>query len=136
MTLALDTDVFVELLNGKNPLVRQRYDAALFAGQPIVISAVVMHEFIFGALISGRPEHHVALAREFAKEHEVVDWTHSDALAAARVRARLEQIGKRIGSYDALLAGQAVSRGWTVVTGNRREFGRVSELEIENWVRP
>ena len=135
MTLALDTDVFVELLNGKNARARQHYDAAMLAGRPIVISAVVIHEFIFGALISARPEHHVALARDFAVEHEVVDWTHSDALAAARVRARLEQMGKRIGSYDSLLAGQALCRGWTVVTGNRREFGRVPDLEIENWVR-
>lgn len=135
MTLALDTDVFVELMNGKNPKVRLHYNEALMAGRPVVISAVVMQEFVFGALISARPDHHVALARNFAAEHEVVDWTHADALSTARVRADLERRGLRIGSYDALLAGQALCRSWTVVTGNRREFGRVADLDLVNWVR-
>jgi tRNA(fMet)-specific endonuclease VapC len=136
VTLSLDTDILVELVNGKNPVVRERYDAAMLSGQPIAISAIVMHELMFGALISARPEHHVALVRSFAVEHEVVDWTHADVLAAARMRADLELIGQRIGSYDALLAGHALNRGWTLVTGNTREFGRVRDLDLENWSRP
>ncbi len=135
MTLALDSDVFIELINGRNSVVRHHYDLALLSGRPIVISAVVMQELAFGALISARPSHQLSLVRSFAAEHEVVDWTHADALATARVRADLERTGKRIGSYDGLLAGHALNRGWTVVTGNTREFGRVRDLEIEDWTR-
>ncbi len=136
MTLALDTDVFIELINGKNPIVRRHYDRTLLAGRPIAISAIVMHELTFGALISQRQDHHMSLVRSFVTEHEVVDWTHADALAAARIRANLERRGLRIGSYDALLAGQAINRDWTVVTGNRREFGRVRDLDLEDWTKP
>ncbi len=86
--------------------------------------------------MSSRPDHQLALARRFAAKHEVVDWAYDDAVAAARVRADLERAGKRIGSFDTLLAGQALLRGWTVVTANTREFGRVRDLELEDWTRP
>ncbi len=133
MTLALDSDVFIELINGRNAVLRRRYDLALLSGRPIAISAVVIQELALGALISARPDHQMSLVRSFAAEHEVVDWTHADAEATARVRAELERTGNRIGSYDGLLAGQALNRGWTVVTGNQRDFGRVRDLELEDW---
>ena len=38
-----------------------------------------------------------------------------------------------IGAYDALLAGQAVRRGFTLVTANVREFERVDDLMWEDW---
>ncbi len=136
MTIALDSDVLIELINGKSEIVRGHYDEALETGRPIVISVVVMHELFFGALISKRPDHQAKLLRTFAMEHEVVDWTHADALSTAHVRADLERAGLRIGSYDALLAGQAINRSWIVATGNRREYGRVRDLELENWTRP
>ena len=136
MTIALDSDVLIEMINGKNETVRRHYDEALVTGRPIVISVVVMHEVFFGALISKRPDHQASLIRSFAMEHEVVDWTHADALSTARIRADLERAGLRIGSYDALLAGQAINRSWIVATGNRREYGRVCDLELENWTQP
>jgi tRNA(fMet)-specific endonuclease VapC len=135
VTLSLDTNVLIELINGKNRALREHYDAALMSGRPITISVLVMHELIYGALISERPDHHMALAQSFAVEHEVVDWAHADALAAARVRAGLKLAGQRIGSFDTLLAGQALNRGWTLITANTREFGRVRDLEIEDWSR-
>jgi tRNA(fMet)-specific endonuclease VapC len=136
VTVAIDSDVFIELINGKNQIVRRHYDEALVTGRPVVISVVVMHEVFFGALISKRPDHQAQLIRSFAMVHEVVDWTHADALSTARVRTDLKRAGLRIGSYDALLAGQAINRNWIVATGNRREYGRVRDLELENWTRP
>ena len=135
MTLVLDTNTLIDLANAKHPIVRKNYDAALISGRPIVISAVVMHELVFGALLSSRPDHQMALARRFASEHQVVDWTYDDAVSAARVRADLERKGQRIGSFDVLLAGQALAHSWTVVTANTREFGRVRDLDLEDWSR-
>ena len=56
-----------------------------------------------------------------------------DARAAAEIRAALRQLGTPIGPYDVLIAGQAMARGLTVVTANRREFGRVEGLKMEDW---
>jgi len=49
------------------------------------------------------------------------------------VRAQLERVGRPIGAYDLLIAGQALQRGYTLVTANAREFARVKGLRWENW---
>lgn len=55
------------------------------------------------------------------------------AETAARVRSELERQGQPIGPYDLLIAGQALARGLTLVTNNRKEFQRVSGLSVESW---
>ncbi len=63
----------------------------------------------------------------------ILPYTAEDARASASVRAALEKKGKPIGAYDVLIAGAALARGFTLVTANRREFERVSGLQVENW---
>lgn len=51
------------------------------------------------------------------------------------IRAALEAAGRPIGGNDLLIAAHALSLGLTVVTDNEREFGRIEELPVENWLR-
>ena len=50
------------------------------------------------------------------------------------IRASLEARGRPIGAMDMLLAAQARSRDLVLVTNNEKEFRRVEQLEIENWI--
>ncbi len=136
VTICLDTNVLVDVLNGKNLAVRRRYQAELDLGQSVVISSLAAHELLFGAMIGPRPDFHTEQARRLLANHEVVDLTGDDAYAAARLRVRLRSQGKGIGSFDTLIAGQALRRGWTFVTANVREFHRVEDLVVEDWSRP
>ena len=51
------------------------------------------------------------------------------------LRTRLEQAGRPIGRNDLLIAAHAIATGHTLVTENVREFGRITELSVENWLR-
>lgn len=51
-----------------------------------------------------------------------------------QIRARLEILGTPIGPNDLLIAAHARASGLTVVTDNEREFRRVPDLHVENWV--
>ena len=51
------------------------------------------------------------------------------------IRAQLERAGKPIGANDLLIAAQALTLGYTVVTDNEKEFSRVNRLQVENWLR-
>ena len=51
------------------------------------------------------------------------------------IRTRLEQIGRPIGGIDLLIAAQAIALGYTIVTDNENEFGRVDGLLHENWLK-
>jgi tRNA(fMet)-specific endonuclease VapC len=50
------------------------------------------------------------------------------------VRADLAKRGRPIGPLDTMIAAHALSLGATLVNDNLREFGRVRDLAIENWV--
>ena len=51
------------------------------------------------------------------------------------IRAQLELAGTPIGGNDLLIAAQALTLGFTVVTDNEKEFSRVKHLDVENWLR-
>jgi tRNA(fMet)-specific endonuclease VapC len=69
----------------------------------------------------------------FAGPLEWTQFDEDDAREAGSVRAELESVGRPIGAYDVLLAGQARRRGATLVTSNANEFGRVRGLKWEDW---
>jgi len=50
------------------------------------------------------------------------------------LRARLEKKGQMIGGNDLLIAAQAISLGFTLVTANKREFAKLNDLRCENWL--
>ena len=41
-----------------------------------------------------------------------------------------------VGGNDLLIAAQALTLGYTIVTDNDREFSRINQLRLENWLRP
>jgi tRNA(fMet)-specific endonuclease VapC len=51
------------------------------------------------------------------------------------LRARLERTGQSIGGSDLIIAAQALALGHTMVTDNEREFSRIIDLRVENWLR-
>ncbi len=53
----------------------------------------------------------------------------------AEIRTLLERAGQTIGVNDLLIAAHALALGHSVVTDNEREFSRVQDLRVENWLR-
>ena len=135
MILSLDTNVMVDICNGRAG-VRECFDEAVRDGAEVVVSPVASHELLYGCLISPRPQHHLDRAQILLADLRPVDLTHEDGLSAARIRQDLRRLGRPIGAYDLLIAGQALNRGWTVVSANLREYTRVDNLLVVDWTRP
>jgi tRNA(fMet)-specific endonuclease VapC len=51
------------------------------------------------------------------------------------IRANLERTGQPIGANDLLIAAHALALDLTVATDNEREFSRIDNLRVENWLR-
>jgi tRNA(fMet)-specific endonuclease VapC len=132
VTLSLDTNVLVDLLRGRTPFVRHRFDLARRQEAPLRLSLIVWHELMYGARRSPRPEDAEKSIRLLIQGIPIEPFSEADMLAAADVRAQLRP---PMGPFDTLIAGQALSRGWTVVTANVREFSRVDGLDLEDWSR-
>jgi tRNA(fMet)-specific endonuclease VapC len=132
LILSLDANVLIDLAND-GAQVRQAHRRAVDAGDEIVVCAFAAHELIFGAAISGRPAEELTVAEQLLSTLSVEPYTLEDARATAELRRRLRAAGRPIGPVDTLIAGQALGRGWAVVTANRREFDRVEGLHVIDW---
>lgn len=99
----------------------------------MVTSLIVFHELQFGVAASHDPAGEALNVEEVLVGVTIEPLNENDALVAASVRAVLKRSGRPIGSYDALIAGQALARGWTLVTSNVGEFSRVEGLQVEDW---
>ncbi|HEY2546124.1 MAG TPA: type II toxin-antitoxin system VapC family toxin [Candidatus Acidoferrum sp.] len=134
MDYLLDTNACIALNKGEPASVRARFDKAIRSGAQVWVSAIVLHELWYDVAKSGRPKENAEdLATLLSGPVRLQAFEEQDAREAGEVRASLERMGKPIGAYNVLIAGQALTRGLTLVTANTREFGRVKGLVWEDW---
>jgi tRNA(fMet)-specific endonuclease VapC len=129
----LDTDTCIYALKQNEAvlgrmLARSRADVA--------VSVISEGELRTGAAKSSSPVKTMRLVENFLRPLTVVEFTSSDAVSYASVRAKLERAGTPIGPFDTLIAAQALGRKLILVSNNEREFRRVSGLRLEDWARP
>jgi tRNA(fMet)-specific endonuclease VapC len=128
----LDTDTCIFFMRGEEVLLANARKEDRLS---IFVSAISLFELRVG-LEKGSVKH-AKLKREKLEAlvglFQVVDFGDAEASCAAKVRADLEKLGKKIGPYDTLLAGVALEKGWTLVTNNTGEFSRVKGLKLANW---
>ncbi|MEH1997840.1 MAG: type II toxin-antitoxin system VapC family toxin [Nostoc sp.] len=67
---------------------------------------------------------------------EILPLTHPVEQYYAEIRTDLEQQGKPIGGNDLLIAAHSLTLSLTLVTANTREFSRIPNLKVENWLEP
>ncbi len=130
----MDTHACIALINGSEVHVRRRFQRAVARKSVILLSSIVAFELWYGVTKSQRQDSNTQrLEAFFAGPLEWTLFDEDDARTAGTVRAELEAVGKPIGAYDVLLAGQARRRGATLVTSNAKEFARVPGLKWEDW---
>ena len=133
----IDTNACIAVINGTEVNVRRRFQRALARKSVILLSSIVAFELWYGVGKSQRKDSNTQrLEAFFAGPLEWAPFDEDDARAAGTVRAELEAVGKPVGAYDVLLAGQARRRGATLVTSNAKEFARVRGLKWEDWALP
>ena len=133
-TYLLDTNACIALINGTEMNVRRRFKRAVARESVILLSSIVAFELWYGVAKSQRKDSNTQRLETFLGGP--LEWAlfdEDDARAAGTVRAELEAVGKPVGAYDVLLAGQARRRGATLVTSNTKEFARVQGLKWEDW---
>jgi tRNA(fMet)-specific endonuclease VapC len=137
MNYMLDTNACIALINGAPTAVRAHFQKATEAGAKVYVPSVVAFELWYGVSKSSREEFNTKRLRTFfAGPIVVLPFDEADAKATGAVRAALEAVGKPIGAYDLLIAGQALQRRLTIVTANVSEFARIRGLVWQDWAKP
>lgn len=124
MKFMLDTDTCIYLIN--------QHSGMRPKGEPkdSFVSVVVLGELERACLKSRHPQ----AIRIFISGIGISELPESAAETYARIRVDLELRGEIIGPNDLWIAAHALSLHVPLVTNNTREFSRVKDLEIENWM--
>ena len=137
MNYLLDTNACIALINGNPPSVRAKFRKATDLGGQVFVSSIALFELWYGVVKSSRREFNKKrLEAFFAGPIHPLPFEDQDAEIAGAIRADLESIGKPIGAYDLLIAGQAIRNKLTLITANLSEFARVKALTWSDWGRP
>lgn len=100
----------------------------------IKISSITVAELEYGAAKSKEFEKNKTTLIKFLSAFDIIPFTDSDAEMYGLIRATLEKTGNIIGPYDLQIAAQAISRNLILVSNNTKEFIRVPNLKLENWI--
>lgn len=126
----LDTNTLIYFFQGRDRVVEA---LEALPSEELCIPTVVIYELQVGIEKSASPERRTQLLEKTMLRANVVDFDRKAAVAAARIRARLERLGSPIGAVDVLIAGMTVSLDATLVTHNTGEFARVAGLSLVDW---
>jgi tRNA(fMet)-specific endonuclease VapC len=129
--ILLDTNICIYLINQRPASVLERFQN-LSTGD-LGVSSVVAAELAYGIEKTNSERNKRALEL-FLAPLEIAPFNRECIWIYGQVRTHLEGQGTPIGSLDAMIAAHALALNATLVTNNVREFSRVPNLVVENWV--
>ena len=128
----LDTNILSDLIRHPQGVIASRI--AEVGETEIATSIVVAGELRYGAERRGSSRLTAQLEAVLELLPTLPMGDDAD-IHYGRLRADLERRGTPIGANDMLIAAHALSLGATLVTDNVREFERVKDLAVANWLR-
>jgi tRNA(fMet)-specific endonuclease VapC len=131
MKYSLDTNTCIRYINGRSQGVLRKLPT--IAPQDIIVCSVVRAELWYGAAKSHSPEQTRKKQNQFLHPYSSLPFDDEVASVYAQLRAQLEKLGTTIGPLDMQIASIALTYNLILVTHNTREFGRIAQLQIEDW---
>lgn len=128
----LDTNICIYLIKKHPPEVLARFQQIHL--KQLHIPSITVFELYYGIEKNNSQQRNLAALENFIAPLTVVDFNLDAAKKAARVRNTLQKQGTPIGVYDLQIAAIALSLNMILLTNNTREFERIKDLKLENWV--
>lgn len=132
MKYMLDTNMCIYIIKKKPVQVLNKLITLNMAD--VCISSVTLAELMYGVQKSQYQEKNIAALEEFISPFEIMSFDDEAAIKYGDIRFFLENIGLPIGPLDLMIAAHAQSLNSILVTNNKKEFSRVPNLNIEDWV--
>ena len=132
MMVMLDTNILVYAIRHPDAGLKQRFKKYL--GGELCISSVTYMELVDGVRRSKDIRRNDEALREVLAGIYILPFDTYAAEHAGDIMAFLSLKGIRIGEKDTMIAGHARSLGLILITNNTREFERVPDLQIEDWL--
>ena len=132
MKYLLDTNICIYTIKNKPPQVKERLIEHHIGD--LSLSIITVSELFYGAFKSQRVEKNIKIIEEFIMPFDIIDFDYASTIEYGKIRATLEKQGQVIGNMDMQIAAIAKTNKMILVTNNLKEFNRIENLKLENWV--
>lgn len=131
MKYLLDSNICIHFFRGKFGIYELLESVGL---KNCAISEITLAELVFGAKKSDYPQKNKEIINEFTDQITILPIF--DAIPKyAKEKVRLQKEGKIISDFDLLIGCTAIENDLIMVTENVKEFERISDIMIENWIK-
>jgi len=134
MGIIFDTSVLVSLERGSHGLGKL---AAGRENEPFGISVVTVSELLHGVHRADSEKRRLtrgAFVEKIIQTFPLYPFDVSAARIYAKLWANLAKKGVTIGAHDLMIASTAIALGFSVVTTDVRDYGKVKEVTVEKFV--
>ena len=135
-SVILDTDIFSEVLKGRDPEIGRRGAGYIATHGRLAITVVTVVEIVSGWRRLQR-EDRIGEFLACLMDVEVIPLGMEAASIAGRIEGDLKRAGQTIGRADSMIAAIAIAEACPLVTGNTEHYERIHRLghdiRLENW---
>jgi len=128
----LDTNICIYTIKNRPPQVKEKLIEHKIGD--LALSIITVSELLYGAFKSQQVERNLNIIEEFIMPFDIIDFDYKSAIEYGKIRATLEKQGQIIGNMDMQIAAIAKANDMILVTNNLKEFNRIENLKLENWV--
>jgi tRNA(fMet)-specific endonuclease VapC len=130
MNYLLDTNICIHFFKGQFGLDEKLKGIGF---SKCAISEITLAELIYGAQKSNNVAKNKQVVEEFADKITILPIFDSIELYG-KEKARLRKAGTIISDLDLFIGVTAITNDMILVTRNVREFERLENIKIENWI--
>ena len=130
MKYLLDSNICIHFFRGKFGVIDKLERIGL---NQCAISEITLAELVFGAENSENPKKNHSIIKRFVEQTTILP-IYDSIYFYGKEKARLRKNGTMISDFDLLIGCTSVEKNLIMVTENVREFERISNINIENWV--
>ncbi len=131
----LDTNICSYIMRDKPLSVLSKLKEKVENKDSLVISAITYGELRYGAIgKKASPKHNTMIDDFLDCIDSVIAWDKKSVDESTKIKKALSDKGQPISNNDIAIAGNAIAHGIVLVTNNSKEFKKVNNLKLENWV--
>ncbi len=107
--------------------------------EPFGISVITVSELLHGVHRADTEKRRLkreAYAEKIIETFPIYPFDTAAARIYARIWANLVKKGIQVGAHDLIIASTAIALGFSVVTFNLRDYGKIEELTVEHMEMP
>jgi tRNA(fMet)-specific endonuclease VapC len=130
MNYLLDTNICIHYFKGQYK-IKEKIERIGY--EKFAISEITLAELIYGAEKSQKRDKNIFVVEDFSEKIAIIPIFESIKIYGEE-KARLKRKGTIISDLDLFIGASAIFNDMTLVTRNVREFERMKNIKIENWI--